>query len=80
MIRVEDRLTTNLLFGAFAFLFGLLTLTMRFVVPHSALFSKVAPLKERFGDKAGVAIHVLAYSVMPLVVGVTLLASELLAP
>ena len=69
---------TNLVFGALALLFGAGTLVLRFVAPDSSLFSKLGPMKERFGDRAGTAIHVLAYSVMPLLVGSALLAAALL--
>lgn len=35
-------------------------------------------MKERIGDTAGTAIHVFGYTIMPLVVGTTLVASGLL--
>jgi len=72
----EDPLDTNLLIGAFALLFGVATLIGRFVAPNSGMFSKLGPMKERFGDGMGTAIHVGAYTVMPLVVGVGLIASS----
>jgi len=68
---------TNLIIGLFALLFGLVTLIGRFVAPDSAMFSKLGPMKERFGDRAGTAIHVVAYTVMPLVLGATMLATSL---
>ena len=69
---------TNLLLGAFALLFGLATLVGRFVAPESQMFSKLGPMKERFGDTGGTALHVVAYTVMPLAVGAALVAASLL--
>jgi len=69
---------TNLIFGLFALAFGMLTLLLRFIAPNSPLFSKLGPMKERFGDTAGTVIHVLGYTVMPLAVGTILVMSALL--
>jgi len=67
---------TNLILGALALLFGLATLIGRFVAPGSAMFSKLQPMKERFGDTAGAAIHVVAYTVVPLMAGTAMLAAS----
>ncbi len=76
----EEEVDTNLLIGALALLFGVVTLVGRFVAPDSRMFSKLAPMKERFGDTAGTAIHVLAYTIMPILVGSALLGTSLIAP
>jgi hypothetical protein len=73
----EGLMDTNLLFGVFALLFGVVTLVGRFVAPQSALFAKLGPMKERFGDTAGLVIHVVAYTVMPLMLGGALVAASL---
>jgi hypothetical protein len=67
----------SLVFGGFAMLFGVVTLIGRFVAPDSGMFSKLGPMKERFGDRAGTALHVTAYTVMPLLVGAVLLGRAL---
>ena len=59
----------NLLLGLFGVSFGLATIAMRFVAPESGLLSKLAPMKARFGDTAGTALHVAAYTVLPLLGG-----------
>lgn len=66
---------TNLIFGAFALLFGSFTAVARFVAPKSFVFAKLGPMRERYGHGPGTALHVLAYTVSPLVVGATLVAS-----
>ncbi len=64
--------------GAGAVLFGLVTLVVRIAAPDSKLLSKVEPLKERWGPRAGLALHVVAYTVVPLVVGSLLLMRAML--
>ena len=56
----------------------MVTLVGRFVAPDSKMFSKLGPMKERFGDTAGTAIHVISYTVLPLLLGSVLLATSLL--
>ena len=63
-------MTTSTVIGALAILFGLFTGVARFVAPNSAIFSKLEPMKERFGPTAGTAVHVVAYTLLPLVFGV----------
>ena len=71
---------SNLIFGVFALTFGVVTLVARFVAPNSKLFGKLGPMKERFGDKAGTAIHVMAYTVMPIVFGGIMLTAAMSTP
>jgi hypothetical protein len=54
--------------GCAAIVYGLVTLVLRF--RGSSLVAKVGPMQERFGRTAGMVIHVVAYSVLPLVFGV----------
>ena len=63
-------MSTPIVIGVLAILFGLFTGVARFVAPNSAIFSKLEPMKERFGPTAGTAVHVVAYTLMPLVFGV----------
>ena len=71
-------MSPNLIFGTILFAFGLLSLVLRFVSPESRMFSKLGPMRERFGHKAGTAIHWGAYTVLPLVIGGQKLARVLL--
>ena len=62
-------MSTPIVIGVLAILFGLFTGVARFVAPNSAVFSKLEPMKERFGPAAGTAVHVVAYTLMPLAFG-----------
>ena len=63
----------NLTLGVFALGFGLLTLVLRFTNP--GMFGKLAAMKQQWGDTAGTAIHVIAYSLVPILVGAALIAA-----
>ena len=60
----------SIIIGALAILFGLFTGVARIVAPNSAIFSKLEPMKERFGKVGGTVIHVLAYTIAPIGFGV----------
>jgi len=47
--------------------FGLLTTVLRILRP--GVFSKLGPMKARWGDRAGFWLHVFGYSAVPIVVG-----------
>jgi hypothetical protein len=66
----------NLILGSFAVGYGVLTLIIR--AKNPAMFGKLATMKQQWGDTTGTAIHVIAYSVMPILVGVALLVAGLL--
>jgi hypothetical protein len=68
----------NVVFGSVFLLFGTATLVMRFAAPDSPMFSKLEPMQEQFGERAGLALHVLGYTVVPLIVGASMLAAGLL--
>ena len=51
--------------------YGIATLVVRKFAPHR--FWKLEPMKKRWGERAGVTIHVLGYTVLPLVVGAVFL-------
>lgn len=57
--------------GGFCIVFGVATLVLRFVKP--GVFAKLEAMKERFGERGGYAMHVIGYSVLPIVYGVLLL-------
>lgn len=68
-------MTPNLLFGIAALAFGLYTLYLRATSPHK--FEKLEAMKKQLGDRAGTIAHVIAYSVVPIVAGLTLIATAL---
>jgi hypothetical protein len=63
----------SLLIGGFAVLFGFLTLVTRKRGAGGTL-KKLAAMRERYGDKTGFLIHLLAYSVLPIVLGLLIIA------
>jgi hypothetical protein len=67
----------NLIIGAIAVTFGLVTLIGRFAAPDSAIFSKLEPMKEQFGDGVGTALHWVSYTIIPLVAGLFLVVASL---
>jgi len=65
----------NTIIGILAIVFGVYTLYIRATNPSK--FGKLQAMKERFGDSAGDAIHVVAYSVLPIIFGVVMLVRGL---
>ena len=57
--------------GAIALLYGLFTAYLRATNPSS--FKKLHAMKKMWGDKGGMMVHVIAYTVVPIVAGVVLL-------
>ena len=61
----------NFLLGALMMVYGVVTLIIRKVAPDR--FLKLEPMKKKWGEKAAVRIHVIGYTVLPLVAGVVLI-------
>ncbi len=60
----------NLIFGVVFLAMGVVTLVGRIVAPdHPRLFAKLGPMRERWGYRGGTALHVVSYTVVPLVAG-----------
>jgi len=59
---------TTLTIGLFALLFGICTLFFRVKNPEK--FGKLNAMKEKYGEKAGVAIHTISYTVIPIIAGI----------
>lgn len=57
--------------GVAAVSYGAFTAHARAKNPSS--FKKLGPMKQIWGDRAGTVMHVVAYTIVPLVVGVLLL-------
>ncbi len=54
--------------GVAAVLYACYTLYLR--TQDSSKFGKLQAMKERFGDSTGSALHLVAYSIVPLIFGV----------
>lgn len=64
----------NLMVPAFAWFsvaLGLFTFIYRMI--HPAFFRKLAMMQKAFGNTAGYLLHFVAYTIVPLLVGVVLL-------
>jgi len=59
--------TLTVCIGVAMVAYGLLTTLLRILRP--GVFSKLGPMKDRWGDRAGFWMHVFGYSVVPIVVG-----------
>ena len=59
--------------GIFAIGFGSYTSFLRARKPEK--LGKLQAMQERWGEKAGSAIHIVAYSVAPMVFGVTMIVA-----
>ena len=60
-------MNTNLLLGIGLIAFGIYSVVARIFFP--AQFVKLEPMKKMWGEKAGPIVHILAYTVLPLVAG-----------
>lgn len=61
--------------GVFAIGYGLYTWVLRVRTPEK--FGKLAAMKKMWGDTAGLVLHVVAYTVVPIAVGILALYSGL---
>lgn len=68
----------NLIFGVLALLMGLLTIYLR-VFKNSKGLGKLETMKEAYGEKLGLAIHIISYTVVPIAVGIVMIVKYLLA-
>jgi len=54
--------------GLVALVFGVCTLFVRAKNPEK--FGKLHAMKEKYGEKTGVAIHTISYTVVPIIAGI----------
>jgi len=66
----------KLVFGLLAVGYGLYTLYARSATPEK--FAKLEAMKEQFGEQGGNIVHLVAYSVAPILVGLVLIGTALL--
>ncbi len=61
----------TLIIGIVALGYGLFTLWARTTKPES--FRKLSAMQKAYGNRAGTIIHIVSYSVVPIVIGVVAL-------
>ncbi len=66
----------DIVLGGIGVAIGLYSLFARKFAPNHLW--KLEPMKQQWGEKVGLAVHVLAYTVLPLVLGAMLLANGLM--
>lgn len=59
----------ELIIGILALLYGLYTIYLR-VRKDSKAWGKLERMKEVYGEKAGSAIHIISYTVVPIAIGI----------
>lgn len=59
----------ELIIGILALLYGLYTIYLR-VRKDSKAWGKLEKMKEIYGEKAGTAIHIISYTIVPIAVGI----------
>ena len=62
---------TDLVLGIICVLYGVFTVIARIIKP--GMFSKLERMKEAYGEKAGYAIHLVSYFLIPIGTGAYLL-------
>ena len=77
-IELRSYIMETLIFGIFALLFGLLTIYLR-VFRNSKGLSKLEAMKDTYGEKLGLVIHIISYTVVPIVAGIVMIVKYLLA-
>ena len=67
--------TTTVLIGATALGYGIFTIYARLKKP--SLLGKLEPMKQKFGNSTGNFIHIIAYTIVPIVAGCVFINSGL---
>ena len=65
----------NLIFGILFLVLGLITLFLR-LFKSSKGMKKLDKFKEFYGEKAGTIIHIISYTVVPIVIGIILIVAS----
>jgi hypothetical protein len=66
----------NLIIGIVGVAFGCMTLLAR-LFGWERMLSKRGPMKERFGERTGDIIHLVSYTILPIVAGLLFLRAGL---
>lgn len=62
----------SIILGLIALCYGVFTWWAR--ASHPEYFTKLEAMKKAYGDSKGTTMHVIAYTVVPIVIGVSFLA------
>ncbi len=68
-------ITFDCMIGAILVAFSIYTLLVRQFFPKH--FDKLEPMKQYWGHKKGMAIHIIAYTAIPLIGGTLMMYNEL---
>jgi len=68
---------TNLVLGVFSLGYGLYTLYVRATTPEK--FGKLAAMKKQWGDRGGMIVHVVGYTILPILLGGVLIVTSLMS-
>lgn len=63
----------TILIGAAAIFFGIYTAYVR--TTHPAKLGKLEAMKKQWGERAGTIVHVVAYTVVPIVFGIVMIVA-----
>ena len=68
----------NVILGGFMVVYGVVTLGMRVFTPNRSW--KLEMMQKKWGEQRGLLIHILSYTVFPIVLGAILILRGLTAP
>ena len=68
----------NLILGGFMVVYGIVTLCLRTFAPSRSW--KLEIMQKKWGEQRGMMIHVVSYTVFPIVLGAILIIRGLAAP
>jgi hypothetical protein len=68
-------MNVNLLIGLAAVLYGLYTAYIRATAPEK--LGKLRAMRQQWGESTGTTVHVIAYTVAPIAIGIVLLVTAL---
>ena len=74
--REDEQVNINLLIGLAAIAYGLYTAYVRATSPGK--FEKLDSMKKQWGQGVGTAVHVVGYTVVPILVGLALIVRALM--
>lgn len=66
-------MNSDLILGVLLLVFGVYSIFARFFAPHH--LGKMEPMKKMWGERRGAVVHVVAYTLLPLVAGAVMIFS-----
>ena len=64
-------------FGLFALGYGIYTLFHR--CKHPEKYEKLAKMQQTFGNRGGYIVHVISYTVLPIIIGIVFIGMSLIS-